>query len=512
VSRDRHQYRVELDASVGVATEELPDEEWSAADRPFRIVLLGDFGGRANRGVVETGRALAARRALRVDRDNIDDAIARLAPELHLSIGDARSAVRFAELDDFHPDRLYERLTVFRTLREMRERAAAPTPVREIGRQGGRASTGRAAPPSGNLLDQILGDVPAPPGGAAAPPPHAEPARGIQSDPLSDFVRRAVAPHIVPDIAPAQLKRVEEIDQIVGANLRALLHQPDFQALESAWRSVDFLVRRLETDATLQIYLIDVSKAELAADLNSGGAQSGAHRLVVESSVGTTDGRPWALLVGLYGFGPEADEVELLRRLAAIARVAGAPLIAAAESRVVGTASFGSTPDPDDWSDEATPEWDALRRSADARYVGVAAPRFLLRLPYGGADGEPCDVPGFQELSAPTAHDEYLWGNSAVLSALLYGEAFASDGWSLRPRLDIAGLPFHLVRADGEVTAKPCAETVLSARAVDRMLERGVMAVQSMKDGDAVRLARMHSIANPPAALALRDGRVDADG
>ena len=504
MSGDRQQYRVELDAGVGAATQELPYEEPFAEDMPFRIAVLGDFSGRANRSIVETGRALATRRPLRIDRDNVDDVIARLAPELELSLGDVRATVRFAELDDFHPDRLYERLPALRALRETRERAAAPVPLGEIGRQGGRAATGRAAPPSGNLLDQILGDVPPPPGGAAAAPARADPVRA-QSDPLTDFVRRAVAPHVVPETGPAQPERVEEVDQIVGEDLRAVLHEPDFQALESAWRAVAFLVRRLETDSTLQVYLVDVSKAELAADLEPAqGAPSGTHRLLVESSRGTAGAMPWTLLVGLYSFGPDTDDIELLRRLAATARAAGAPVIAAADSRVVGSPSFGAAADPDDWSDAETPEWYALRRSADAHYVGLAAPRFLLRLPYGGPDGEPCDVPGFEELSAPTAHDEYLWGNSAVLGALLYGEAFASDRWSPRPRLDVPGLPLHLLRADGDVTAKPCAEAVLSARAVDRILDCGVMAVQSMKDGDAVRFARMQSIAEPLAPLAVR--------
>jgi len=508
VSRDRQQYRVELDAGHGTATQELPYEEWLADDTPFRIAVLGDFSGRANRGIVETGRAIATRRPIRVDRDNVDDVISRHAPELQLALGDGRTTVRFTELDDFHPDRLYERLPAFRALRETRERAAAPVPPADIGRQGGRASAGRAPAPSGNLLDQILGDVPLPPGGAAAAPGRAEPARAVRNDPLTDFVRRVVAPHVVPETVPAHPERVEEVDQIVGADLRDVLHQREFQALEAVWRSVAFLVRRLETDATLQIYLIDVSKAELAADLASAdGAPSGTYRLLVESSVGTARAAPWALLVGLYDFGPDADDVDLLRRLAAIARAAGAPIIAAAHSRMVGSASFGNASDPDDWSDDERSDWDALRRSGDARYVGLAAPRFLLRLPYGGPDGEPCDVPGFQELSTPPAHDDYLWGNSAVLGALLHGEAFAADGWSLRPRLDVGGLPLHLVRAAGEVTATPCAEAVLSARAVDRLLERGVMAVQSMKDGDSVRVARMQSIAEPLAALALRSAK-----
>jgi predicted component of type VI protein secretion system len=92
----------------------------------------------------------------------------------------------------------------------------------------------------------------------------------------------------------------------------------------------------------------------------------------------------------------------------------------------------------------------------------------------------------------------------------LHGEAFVSEGWALRARLDVLGLPLHLVRANGEVVAKPCAEGILTARAVDRILDRGVMPVQSMKDGDAVRFARMQSIADPLAALPVRQGSVRA--
>jgi type VI secretion system protein ImpC len=177
--------------------------------------------------------------------------------------------------------------------------------------------------------------------------------------------------------------------------------------------------------------------------------------------------------------------------------------LAAAHPRLVGCPSFGNAPDPDDWSDAELPGWDALRRSRDARYIGLAGPRFLLRLPYG-KDGEPTELPSFEEFSGRDAHEEYLWGNSALLCALLYGEAFTVDGWTLRPRLGVEGLPLHLVRADGDVTAKPCAEAVLSDRAADRMLDRGVMAVRSLKDGDAVRFARVQSIAEPLAPLAGR--------
>jgi type VI secretion system protein ImpC len=520
VSHDRQQYRVEIDAGSGDAEEESgarPEpgaySERAAGDTPFCIALLGDFSGRANHGIVERGRALASRRPIRIDRDNLDDALGRIAPELRVTVGDTRTTIEFSELDDFHPDRLYVRLPAFRALRETRERAAAPVPLRDAGRQGGRSTTGRAAAPSSNLLDQILGDVPPPPGGTSAAPSRGEGTQAVQSDPLTEFVRRAVAPHVVPETVPAQPERVEAVETLVGEDLRAVLHHPEFQQLESAWRAVDFLVRRLETDVSLQVHLFDISKAELAADLE--GAEdvtiSGVHRLLVEASVGTPGALPWALLVGLYAFGPDESDVTLLRRIASVARAAGAPFVASADSRVVGSSSFGTAADPDDWDQAESPEWNALRRSSDAQYVGLAAPRFLLRLPYGGTDGQPCDVPAFDELSGGDAHEKYLWGSSAILAALLYGEAFVSEGWALRPRLDVLGLPLHLVRAHGEVTAKPCAEAVLTARAVDRMLGGGVMPVQSMKDGDAVRFARMQSIADPLAALPLRQGSARAD-
>jgi type VI secretion system protein ImpC len=493
VSPDRQQYRVELDAGLGGETSADAERIADPDSAPFRIALIGDFSGRSTRGIAQTGRSLTARRPVRVDRDNVDDAIARVAPEIRVPMGsDPETPVQFAALDDFHPDRLVARLPRFGALREVRDRAASPSPIGDGGRQQGRASTGRAAS-GASVLDQILGDVPAPPGGAAAASAYSEPSRTTQPDALTDFVRRAVAPHVVADTRPSQPERVVEIDDTIASELRALLHHPDFQSVEAAWRTVDFLVRRLDTDSTLQVHLVDVSKVELALEPSAAAPGDG----------------PWALLVALFSFGPDAEDVALLARLAEVARGAGASLVASADARFVGSPSFGRAPDPEDWSATETPEWDALRRQEIARHLGLAMPRFLLRLPYGGRDGEPCEVPGFAELSAADAHDEYLWGSSAALCALLYGQAFASDGWSLRPRLDVPGLPLHLVRADGDVTAKPCAEAVLGARAVERIVERGLMAVQSQKEGDAVRLFRLQSAAEPLAPLSLRPSRAE---
>jgi type VI secretion system protein ImpC len=508
VSNERQPFRIELTTNVdGIAEQVAPSPVEQSADAPFRIGVIGDFTGRANRRLAEDIRGLAARRPVRVDRDTIDDVLAQLAPELHLPARERGAAhvIPFAELDDFHPDRLYERLPAFQALRDARGRAAQGTSVRLTGREPLTSRPTRGAATSGSLLDQILGDQPPPPTGAAGAPARTEPARTADGDALAEFVRRAVEPYVVHS-DPASADLVAQVDAAVADQMRAILHHADFQALEAAWRAVDFLVRRLDADRSLRIELIDVSAAELAADaLPQGGVgRGGFHRLIAGSSDGTPAAEPWAVLIGLFTFGPDPSELGTLRHLSCIARDVRAPLFAAADPRLVGSASFGSAPDVEDWADEDLPGWQALRRSECARYIALAAPRFLLRLPYGGRDGAPCDVPGFDELGSARRHEDYLWGNSAALCALLLGEAFNAAGWALRPGLDVGGLPLHVLRDRTEVSAKPCAEAILSDRAVARMLDRGVMAVQSLRNGDAVRLARFQSIANPLAAVAGR--------
>ena len=85
------------------------------------------------------------------------------------------------------------------------------------------------------------------------------------------------------------------------------------------WRGVAEIVRRLDTDANLQLYLIDVSRDELAADLAEGVEASGFYRLLVDGSVGTSGTPAWAVLAGLFSLGGDEAELSLLAVLGAIA-------------------------------------------------------------------------------------------------------------------------------------------------------------------------------------------------
>ena len=270
--------------------------------------------------------------------------------------------------------------------------------------------------------------------------------------------------------------------------MAALLHAADFQALEAAWRAVLFLVRNIETDSQLKIFLIDVSKEELTEDLLADGelSSTGIYKLLVEKTVDTPGEEPWALIAGNFTFGPTLEDAKLLARIAEVAAGAGAPFIAGASPRLLGCDSVLHLPDSRQWkgqmSEETAASWQSLRSSPQAHFVGLALPRFLLRLPYG-KDTEPTELFQFEEMPDPTAHESYLWSNPAFACALLLAESFAEQGWELRPGAisEIGGLPIYIHRVEGEPSTLPCAEVLLTQTAAEKNDGKGFHAARLLE-------------------------------
>jgi len=494
-------------------TPAIPDE-----DRPFRIAMLGDFSGRSGRGQTET--TIAGRRAVLVDRDNFDEVFSRLGVEISLPIGGTTPlTLRFSAFDDFHPDRLFERTDIFRRLREVRLRLQDPATLaaaaEELGVKSeaqpaanlsgasiGTVTSSHSHDRSGGLLEEIVGR-------AEGRATEGQPARA--PDELQEFVRRLTEPHSTAAADPRQEDLVRAIDRTLNTQMRALLHSPAFQALEAAWRAALLLVRRIETGSGLKLYLIDISKEELVSDLDSlhDLRSSGAYKLLVEKTVGTPGAEPWALIVGNYIFGPERKEAELLARLARIANAAGAPFIAEASPRLLGCVSLADAPSPRDWrltpDADGTAAWAALRGLSEASAIGLALPRFFLRLPYG-KETDPIASFDFEEMPEARLHEDYLWGNPAFACALLLAQSFSEYGWEMRPgmHLQIDCLPLHVYEQDGESELNPCAEALLTEEAAEHILENGLMPLVTVKGRDAVRLLRFQSIAKPLRALAGR--------
>jgi len=488
-------------------------------ETPFRIAILGDFSGRNSQGIIDP--ALDNRRPFLVDRDNLDEVLAKFKVKIKLPILGGKVppvTIEFSELDDFHPDSLFERLEVFEALRETRKGIKNPSTFAELAKQLKRADkpSESATPPknvgksiesisgqtAGDLLDQVLEET-------HAKAPEAESSRSTSA--WDNFLNQIVKPHLVPDIEPQQAEMLDAVDAATSELMQRILHHADFQAIESAWRGVHFLVSRLETDEQLKLYLLDISKAELAADLGSTDnmRSTDIYKLIAEQTVETFGGEPWAVLAGNYIFDNSHEDAELLGRIAKIAKASGAPFITAANDKVLGCESLVKMPDPDDWQRlhgaEESQAWEVLRKLPEASSLGLALPRFLLRIPYG-ANTDPIEQFDFEEMYANPDHNYYLWGNPCFACVYLLAQAFTHHGWNLRPGIiqDIEGLPLCIYKEKGESRIKPCAEVVLTERAAETILNKGLMPLLCFRNQDIVRFARFQSIADPLTRLAGR--------
>jgi type VI secretion system protein ImpC len=449
--------KVSVGIEVGEGTQ--PISGLPEADTPFRMLILGDFSGRGFRG---ERAPIAGRRPIAVDSDNIDQVLSSLSPSLQLPQG----ALRFRALDDFHPDHIYRHTDAFRKLAELRNQPApVPAATRET-----PPPAAPAAPASGrSLLESMMDRADEEPASRVVEAP----------DALADFIKKAVDPHLAPRRNPRQEEWAARVDAAAGEQMRVILHHPHFQSIEAAWRALAMLVDRLQPDTDLKTYIFDATLEELMTDAAS-----------LERCLGGSASVPWSLIVGNFVFSRSAEDAAKLRWLGRLAASLGAPFL-------------GEAMPP---SDSSGVGWQELVHSPEARWIGLALPRFLLRLPYG-KDTTPAEQLDFEEMPE-SVHADYLWGNPAFFCACVLGLAFRADNWEMRParHREIGGLPQHIYRADGESVAKPCAEVLLTDTAAEFILSNGFMPLASMKDQDSVLLVRLQSIADPPAPLSARWG------
>src|SRR5579863_3213255 len=303
-------------------------------------------------------------------------------------------------------------------------------------------------------------------------------------------------------IAALDAKMTEQINKII--------HHPDFQKLESAWRGLHYLVTNTETDEMLKIRVMNISKRELATTLKKfkGTAwdQSPIFKKVYEEEYGQFGGAPYGCLVGDYYFDHTPPDFELLSGMAQIAASAHAPFISAADPAVMRMESWQELANPRDLTKIfQTPEyaaWRSLRDSEDSRYVGLAMPRFLARYPYG-AKTSPVDEFAFEEDVEGTDHSKYTWANSAYAMAVNINRSFKLYGWCSRIRGVesggvVEGLPTHTFPTDdGGVEAKCPTEIAISDRREAELAKNGFMPLIHRKNTDYAAFIGAQSLQKP---------------
>jgi type VI secretion system protein ImpC len=319
--------------------------------------------------------------------------------------------------------------------------------TRRVGPEPARVSADEVAVsiPEPVALDDLLAAAPsdAAPPELSSPPAPPEPS-GSSSGALADMLEHA---EVVPDkrlnlgkrYKPEQISvdragvdvSIVAIDRALSAQVDAILHHPSVQALESAWRSLRYLIANVNFRENTEVHLLNCSKSDLIDDFEDAPeiAKSGLYRLVYSREYGTFGGEPFGVMVSTYEFDPGPRDMNLLANCAAVAAMAHVPFLGNASPRFFGEDSFeGLATYSDIRAIFETPQyvrWKAFRDSEDSRYVGLCLPRFLLRAPY-----ERHHVISFTYNERTTKKSDYLWGWASFAFSTRVAESFARYRWS----------------------------------------------------------------------------------
>ncbi len=467
---------------------------WSAK-RPMRIAILGDFSAGASRGRLDTGAALARRKPLRVEFDTLEDAMQRLNLKLTLPLGadGAAVAIALADLEAFHPDPIYAAVPLFAELASLRKRlnqssqfasaaaevtAWAATAGPSVSSLARRAQARGSAPARGATLDDFARLV-----------GRTSTSRAGQADAaVAGLMQRVVGPFVHTAASPNKDALVAAVDAGLSDAMRALLHHPDFQTIESLWRGVDFVLRRLETNHQLQVHLIDLSAEELAADLSSVSdlCDAGLYKLLVETPAQDADGG-YTYVAGCYQFDATPPHAELLGRAAMVASHAGASLLTG-----INTDPFADRKEPPHRL--VRESFAALRELPASSFLGLFGPRFLLRHPYG-KKSDPISAFAFEEFNREAGLRGMLWGHPALLALAVLAQPGAPAA--------IHDLPFHHYADEhGDTLALPCTDRLISTQVASLLRDAGINALMAHKGEALVRFNGLAAVNGDGLAVA----------
>jgi len=289
--------------------------------------------------------------------------------------------------------------------------------------------------------------------------------------------------------------RIAQIDRIISAQLNEIMHHPDLQKLEGSWRGLDYLVHQSETGDSLKLKVMNVSKKDLLKDMEKASEfdQSTLFKKIYEEEFGMFGGAAFGAIVGDYEFGNHPQDLSLLEKVSEVAAAAHAPFIAAASPALFNLDGFTDLGTPRDlakiFQSVEYAKWKSFRDSEDSRYVALALPHILMRLPYGLAN-VPVEAFNYEEDVDGTDHSKYLWGNAAYALGTRLTDAFAKYHWTAAIRGVeggglVQGLPVHTFRTDeGDVALKCPTEIAITDRREKELADLGFVPLVHAKGTD----------------------------
>jgi type VI secretion system protein ImpC len=342
--------------------------------------------------------------------------------------------------------------------------------------------------------------------------PRSERAATEVDNAISTLVQQALADTSVikDDVLDTIEDMIARLDEKLSSQMNAIIHAPEFQSIESAWRGLSYLVHNSETDATLKLRIMNVSKNDLYRDLrnypDAKWDQSPLFKKLYEAEFGQLGGEPFGCLVGDYHFDQSATDIRLLRDLGKVAAAAHCPFISGAAPTLLGMDSWTELSNPRDLSKIfETPDyagWKSLRDSENSRYVGLCMPRVLSREPYG-SKSIPVEEFEFEEETDGHKGEKYAWMNAAYAMAANINRAYKEWGWTVRIRGvqsggEVINLPTHTFPTDdGDIDLKCPTEIAISDRREAELSKSGLLPLIHRKNTDKAAFIGAQSLYRP---------------
>lgn len=272
------------------------------------------------------------------------------------------------------------------------------------------------------------------------------------------------------DLKAKLAREIARIDEVLNQQVNAVLHNEDWQRLESAWRGLEYLVNEQPPEAPVVIRVLDVSWKMLSTDAQRAIEfdQTQLFRKVYEEQFGTPGGRPFGLLLADFAVSHRVspqhphDDVATLRSVAQVAAAAFVPVIVSAHPHLFGADSFGELDRRLDLTRMLAQSeymaWRSFVSSEDSRYIGVVVPQVLMRRPWE-RDTSRIDYFPFEEDVQGPDSSRYLWGSAVYAFGAVVMRSFSYSGWFediLGTQEDspsgggiVESLPVHRFAADG---------------------------------------------------------------
>ncbi len=311
-------------------------------------------------------------------------------------------------------------------------------------------------------------------------------------------------------------KMLVELDKKISAQMDEVLHDHSFQQMESAWRGLKLFVDRTDFRENNKVELLHATKEELLDDFEFApeATQSGLYKHVYSAGYGQFGGEPTGAIIANFAFTPSTPDIKLMQYLGSLGAMSHAPVISSVGPQFFGIASFEELPNIKDikaiFESPQYTKWRALRESEDARYLGLTAPRFLLRVPYDSIDN-PIKSFNYSE-SVSGSHEHYLWGNTAFAFATRLTDSFAKYRWCpniIGPQSGgtVEDLPVHVFESMGALQSKIPTEVLITDRKEFELAEEGFIALTMRKGSDNAAFFSANSIQKAKIFPNTKEGR-----